>query len=1032
MSSEREQERKRKLLEDWRQFLNLCGIKGKTRFMFTTVKYKPIDFSLNDSIRADLWKKHISNDFTSQNPVEVITVQLDAGTRSVLAVDEYDKKMMAESLYSTWMESFGKQALNLDNNYYYRDNPPAGYFITRYRRHENRSPVIKDQDWGGVNRKFIPLQTVTGSMTTANLALRSPTEQLKYFRVAAQYLPLVPESLLAGRGYHSVYLNSLNVRQLCVSDINALWGKIEEKQYPDIIKVALEFAALGILLDGLELYDYDQSRLRLAKDFYLGLEGAEGSALIEKQYGQDGQHLGKKLGLTTETDANLFLGLFGRILDGVIDNSEVAKQVHNLVKYWRDWNPTCRSLIASDLREALQSRSIADPPVILCNNSKILDLYFKAKIQVVHLEIKPEEQYLIEKTAKEIGFILPRESGKLVCCGERFLSERESYQFNKLVKGFFELLESHEAARLTCMMIGFGTLEEWGIHVVKVESAERQFGEKGDLTIPLQLPYLEGTSRLFVALSDPPEQILAHLLGLIEFTTYRHALRDLMDIRFIDSDAPIPVKFTKQVNAQHDDGGSETDATDSQKKNLTDLTSVQQTPLLNEEIYEVSSLSEDNVSFRQQNANPQTVSKRILEPMSDTYSAQTNEFEDWKSGLDPEEELGLSHVLVQDLAKSLAKGPEWHEKRIRQLIKSSKILPDNVIIFDVTAEDSKEFLNTEYNGQCQVCGTELHLSNGHKLIGTFYLLPVGQDNWWENRPFNILGLCPNCYALAKLGKGLELNNIFSTAKELIDGLALPEEVLEFKGDFYTVPITINGTNRRLVISKLHLNYFAALLEVSVNEVNSNFTTIAAEEADLDKIITNCSEVEQLTNKIYTLLTEAQYDQALNLLDKALALYPTRSTFYVDRGYIYDVKEEAQNALEWYNKALIFDPNEPDALNNATIILQSEGRYSEALTYCNRLIDLDQNNPSLHYLKGTILEDLNQYVEAAEGYEHCIALDKEHTDAYFRLGLILEEQFKDQKRALEMFDKVIELTPEITWATHFSKRKSIRRLSTRLG
>jgi len=231
--------------------------------------------------------------------------------------------MMAESLYSTWMESFGKQSLNLDNNYNYRDNPPAGYFLTRYRRHENRSPVIKDQDWGGVTRKLIPLKTVTGSTTTAVLGLRISDEQLATnCYVTTRYLPLVSESTGSGHGYHSVYLNSLNVRPLRVSDINALWDKVEDNYYPDIIKIALEVAAMGFSLAGLELYDYEQSRLRSAKDFHLGLEGTKGSALIEKQYGQDGQQLGKQLGLTAETDANLFLGLFGRILDGVIISSD--------------------------------------------------------------------------------------------------------------------------------------------------------------------------------------------------------------------------------------------------------------------------------------------------------------------------------------------------------------------------------------------------------------------------------------------------------------------------------------------------------------------------------------------------------------------------------------------------------------------------------------------------------------------------------------------------------------------------------------
>ena len=1111
VSREREQERKRKLLEDWRQFLIHCGIKGKPRFMFTSAKYKPSAFNETDSIRFELWKRYINKDYTAQNPVEVTTVQLDAGTQSVLATDDYNKKIMAESLYSTWMESFAKRSLNLENNSYFRDNPPAGYFLTRYRRHENRSLAIKDHTWGGVNRKFIPMQTVTGEATTATSGLRVPTENLTVCYYMAKYLPLVAESTVSGRGYHSVYLNSLNVRSPRVSDINALWGQVDEAKYLDIIKIALEFNALGISLAGLDLYDYEQDRLRPAKDFHLGLEGPKGSALIEKQYGQEGQRLGKILGLTAETDANLFVGLFAKIIDGVIDDLEAGKEVYRLLKYWIDWDPTSRGLIAGDLRDALKRRNIANPPVIVCSDSKLLSIFSKAKIKAIALDIKPEERYLIEKVAKEVGLLLPGESGKLVCIGEQSLSERERYRFNQLVKGFLELLEVYEASRLTSMLAWFGTLEEWEAHVVKVEAAERRFGENSDLAIPLQLPYLEDMSRLFVGLSDPPEEIIAHLLSLCEFTTYRHALRDLKDLRVIDLDAPKSVKPLRQGTTQHSNGVSEeTDENRDTKKikessvnntssnvlknggefskpvptdplissssssNMLDIesTKLNKETLINEEaILAKGSLSKQETTLEKEttlkqetipkhktssseaddysqleNADPQTIVKSIQAALMDSRNAQTldHDLEGWRTGLDPVEEIGLRSVLVKDLARSLAKGPERHEKQIRQRLKRTKTLPDNVKLVDVEAGDSKEFLNSEYHGQCQICGTVLRLSNGHNWIETFHLLPIGKDNWWGNRPFNILGLCPNCHALARHGGGLDLNNVFNTAKELIEGLALPEEILEYNGDFYAVPITLNGKNRRLVMSKLHLNHFAALLEASTDEVAmttevydnpiydivtptstpapaqtlapTQTTTLSptpstAEEENQGQSTSNFIEVEQLIDKIYSLINEEQYEEALTLLVTALTFYPTISAFYVARGYIHDVRQEENDALEWYKKALSYEPNEPTALMNATIILQSQGNYAEALTYCNRLVDLDQDNSSVHYLKGTILQDLHRVEEAVEGFKRCIALDNENSDAYFRLGVLLEEQYQDHTQALGMFDKVIDLTPE---------------------
>ncbi len=73
-------------------------------------------------------------------------------------------------------------------------------------------------------------------------------------------------------------------------------------------------------------------------------------------------------------------------------------------------------------------------------------------------------------------------------------------------------------------------------------------------------------------------------------------------------------------------------------------------------------------------------------------------------------------------------------------------------------------------------------------------------------------MCPNCYTIAKHGGKKDLSNIFTQSQALIEGDIFPEEVLEFNGDYYIVDIKFNGEHKKLKVSKVHINYFAALLE----------------------------------------------------------------------------------------------------------------------------------------------------------------------------------------------------------------------------
>jgi len=185
----------------------------------------------------------------------------------------------------------------------------------------------------------------------------------------------------------------------------------------------------------------------------------------------------------------------------------------------------------------------------------------------------------------------------------------------------------------------------------------------------------------------------------------------------------------------------------------------------------------------------------------------------WNIGLDPEQEEEMRKWIGSRIVDSLKAGPVIHEPRLgKNLIK-----PDmgsyikNLKIVDPDAVKPKDFLNAEYNGRCQICATELMLINGGKYFEVYHIFESRGNAFWADRPFNILSLCPNCHALAKHG-GRDMSNIYSAAKEVIQGSLFPVEVVQFRGDFYVIPVNINGKSQELKISKTHMSYLVELFK----------------------------------------------------------------------------------------------------------------------------------------------------------------------------------------------------------------------------
>jgi tetratricopeptide (TPR) repeat protein len=121
-------------------------------------------------------------------------------------------------------------------------------------------------------------------------------------------------------------------------------------------------------------------------------------------------------------------------------------------------------------------------------------------------------------------------------------------------------------------------------------------------------------------------------------------------------------------------------------------------------------------------------------------------------------------------------------------------------------------------------------------------------------------------------------------------------------------------------------------------------------------------------------------------DKAVAL-----TYM---GIIEDTRSNYTKALEYYSRAIKYDPSNSGTFRNLAITYKNMGKYDEALRYVEKAIDLDPKSANNHILQGNLYFLLNRYTDAIKSYEHALEHDKSNASALFNIAQSYSKMGKD--------------------------------------
>jgi protein O-mannosyl-transferase len=159
-----------------------------------------------------------------------------------------------------------------------------------------------------------------------------------------------------------------------------------------------------------------------------------------------------------------------------------------------------------------------------------------------------------------------------------------------------------------------------------------------------------------------------------------------------------------------------------------------------------------------------------------------------------------------------------------------------------------------------------------------------------------------------------------------------------------------------------------------------------------------------------LIARGAVDEAVEHVEKALALKPDYAEARNNLGLALASRGRLDEALAQYRKALELEPAYAEARNNLGFLLARRGQVDEAIAQYRRALEIDPGLARAHYNLAEALTAREQTDEAAVHLRMALALRPEYAEAHNSLGVILAERGKVNE-ARDQFFKAVELNPQ---------------------
>lgn len=182
--------------------------------------------------------------------------------------------------------------------------------------------------------------------------------------------------------------------------------------------------------------------------------------------------------------------------------------------------------------------------------------------------------------------------------------------------------------------------------------------------------------------------------------------------------------------------------------------------------------------------------------------------------------------------------------------------------------------------------------------------------------------------------------------------------------------------------------FASLISgKSCSQISDTLEPLAADSSEFKTLINEnkqkCANDSRflIQNAILLDNVNSQPRQALELINKSIAIDPNNSNAYLYKGiFLYNLYD-FKMSLAAYNRAIEIDPKNQFAYTGKGDALQSLARYNEAIAFYTKAIELDPFSSYAFHGRGDSRFSLKNYTAGLEDLNKSIQLDSASSNAY---------------------------------------------------
>ena len=148
---------------------------------------------------------------------------------------------------------------------------------------------------------------------------------------------------------------------------------------------------------------------------------------------------------------------------------------------------------------------------------------------------------------------------------------------------------------------------------------------------------------------------------------------------------------------------------------------------------------------------------------------------------------------------------------------------------------------------------------------------------------------------------------------------------------------------------------------------------------------------------------------ITLDNKATQATEENADSFNEKGHEYSKKDEEEEAIKYYDKALAMEPNHWQALRNKGDSCFNLGQYDDAQDCYQRSLEVEPNDIDIIIKMLRIFDIEGKHKQARSWGKKALEYDSSNIDALFYMGFNFVGWGK-AKEAISYFDKVLEIDP----------------------